>query len=78
MALYSSFSDFIGITFTHEINYFENNHDDGTVTSILSHLNTINERSNDQKLIHRHIGRHCINYELVLALFTDIFLVVAL
>ena len=44
------------------INYFENNHDDGTVTDILSHLNTRSERSNDRKLIHRHRGRHCINY----------------
>ena len=62
----------------HEINYFENNHDDGTVTSILSHLNTMNEPYNDLRPIHRHLGRHCSNYVLVLALFTDIFLVEAL
>ena len=59
----------------HVINYFENNHDDGTVTGILSHLNARQERSNDRNLIHRHIGRRCINYVLVFALFAIIFLV---
>ena len=44
----------------------------------LSHALARYEPSNDQNLIHRHIGRHCINYVPVLALFTIIFLVEAL
>ena len=62
----------------HEINYFENNHDDGTVTSILSHLNTMNEPYNDSRPIHRHRVDYCINCVLVFALFTIILLVQAL
>ena len=37
-------------------------HDNGTGTGILSHLNARKERSNDRNLIHRHIGKHYINY----------------
>ena len=40
MALYSSFSDFMGITFTRPVFLFKIDHDDGTVKHILSHLNT--------------------------------------
>ena len=47
----------------HVINYFELDHDDGSVTGILRHLNTMNERSNDRHLIYRHIGNYYyINY----------------
>ena len=34
MALYSIFSSFIGITFTHPNFLFEINHDNGTITNI--------------------------------------------
>ena len=68
-ALYSKLSRTIGITFTCPIFQFKIDHDDGTATGILSHLNTIQEQSNDSHLIYRHIGRHCINYQRVFCLF---------
>ena len=61
MALYSSFSDFMGITFTRPVFLFKIDHDDGTVKHFLSHFLDRYERSNDSPLIYEHIGRHCIN-----------------
>ena len=77
IALYSKFCGFIGITFTRPVFLFKIDHDNDTVTGILSHLNTRNQSYIDLRLIHRHRDRHCIKYVHVFALFTIIFLVEA-
>ena len=61
IALYFHLCGFQGITFTRPVFLFKIDHDDGTTTGILSHLNTIYEQSNDRHFIYRHIGSHCIN-----------------
>ena len=59
----------------HVIIYSEIDHDDGTVTGILSTLNSRNESYIESHLIYRHRHRHCINYVLVFALFVIVLLV---
>ena len=48
--------------------------DDGTVTGILNHLNTIRESYINRYLIYRHRVDCCINYVLVFQLFAIVFL----
>ena len=69
-ALYSKLCSFQGITFNNvTFCMFEINHDDGTITGILTHLNATQEPYIDLHLICRHRVNYCINCMLLFQLF---------